>query len=173
MDILENSSDWLATYRAGWLAHFQQTGERNFKIYNRPRNTTAPSGPGVDLSNSRLILITSAGSYLKDAHVPFNAADPLGDYTLRTYPAATPLGKLAFAHDQYNHAPVEEDPQVLIPLEHLLALVAEGAIGELAPSVISFHGYVPDAVKFVEETIPQMVAIAQKENAHAALFVPA
>lgn len=173
MDILENREEWLASYRAGWLAHYMETGELNWKIYNRPRNKQAPAGPGIDLSASRLMLISSAGSYLRDEQAPFDAANPLGDYTIRLYPSWTPLDAPAFAHDHYDHTAVEQDPQVLVPLRHLEDLVSEGVIGELAPSVISFMGYQPDATRTVDETVPAIVQAAQDQAAQAALLVPA
>ena len=66
MEILENREQWLATFRAGWLAHYQQTGEQNWKIYNRPKNSAAPAGKAITLSNSRLVLIASAVLFLRD-----------------------------------------------------------------------------------------------------------
>lgn len=173
MDILENREEWLASYRAGWLAHYMETGELSWKIYNRPRNQQAPAGPGIDLSTSRLVLISSAGSYLRDEQTPFDAANSLGDYTIRLYPSWTPLDALAFAHGHYDHTAVEQDPQVLVPLRHLEDLVSEGVIGELAPSVISFMGYQPDATRTVDETAPAIVRAAQDQAAQAALLVPA
>jgi D-proline reductase (dithiol) PrdB len=173
VDVLEDLDQWYAEYQSGWLAHFKETGETDFSIYNRPRNSVAPSGPGISLAKSRLILITSAGSYLADSQTPFNATDSLGDYTLRLYPSSTPLDKLAFAQDHYNHAAVEEDAQVLVPLRHLEDLVQEGVIGELAPTVISFHGYQPDVTRLIKETIPVILEAVQKEKAHAALLIPA
>jgi len=173
MDILENKAQWLEEFRSGWLAHFDQTGERKWEIYNRPKNSTAPTGPGIDLAKSRLVLITSAGSYLAEVQEPFDAADPLGDYTIRTYPASTGFGSLRFAHDHYDHAAVEQDPQVLIPLRHLEEMADQGLIGEIAPSVISFHGYMPDASRFVDETIPKILSEVDKLQAQAALLVPA
>ncbi len=173
MDILENKDQWREEFQNGWLAHYQETGETNWKIYNRPRNSEAPSGAGVNLSESRLVLITSAGSYLAASQEPFDAADQLGDYTIRTYPSSTPFEALAYAHDHYDHAAVEEDPQVLIPLQHLEEMVQEGLIGEFAPTVISFHGYMPDSARFVEETIPKIVKEAQALRPDAALLVPA
>lgn len=173
MDILENLDQWYNEYQSGWLAHFKETGETDFSIYNRPRNALAPSGPGIDLTKSRLILITSAGSYLADSQSAFDAADPLGDYTIRLYPSSTPLDKLAFAQEHYDHAAVREDPQVLVPLRHLEDLVHEGLIGELAPNVVSFHGYQPDVTRLIKETIPIILEVVQEEKAYAALLVPA
>jgi D-proline reductase (dithiol) PrdB len=173
MDILENKDQWLANFQAGWLAHFNQTGECNWDIYNRPKNSQEVTGPGIDLSKSRLILITSAGSYLSASQEPYDAEDLLGDYSIRTYPANTPFADLAFAHTHYDHSGVDEDPQVLVPLRQLEDMASEGLIGEIAPTVISFHGYAPNAARFVDETIPAMLEVALQEQAQAALLVPA
>ena len=173
MQILENLNQWLSEYQDGWLAHYQRTGEFNWKIYNRPRNSQPVTGSGIDLSQSRLILITSAGSYLADSQQPFDAAHPLGDYSIRTYPSSTPLDALAIAHDHYDNSAVNADRQVLIPLEHLEHMVSEGNIGELADTVISFHGYQPNVTRTISETIPAIMEATKKERASAALLIPA
>ena len=173
MEILENREEWFKTYRDGFLAHYQATGQDEWKLYKRPTNTTAPAGPGVDLSESRLALITTAGSYLRAEQEPFDAANMLGDYTLRTFPSSTPFDALAIAHDHYDRAAVEQDPQVLVPLRHLEDLVVEGVIGEMAPSVMSFMGYQPDVTRVIDELIPPILEVAQAEEVQAALLVPA
>ncbi len=173
MEILENRDQWLADFREGWLAHYQQTGTIDWKRYPRPKNSVAPAGPGVDLSTSRLMLISSAGVYLPDHQQPFEAANPLGDYSIRLIPSSTPLDALAIAHDHYDHTAVNQDPQVLVPLRHLEDLVAEGVIGELAPSMVSFMGYQPDVSQVIDETIAATLRVAQAEGVRAALLVPA
>jgi len=173
MQIVENLSQWAETYEETWLAHYEATGETNFKIYERPRNQEAPGVPGIDLTQSRLLLISSAGGYLKASQSPFDAANALGDYTIRTFPITTPFSDLAFAHDHYDHTAVDDDPQVLLPLAHLDDLVAEGAIGALVPQVISFHGYQPDVRRTVHELIPTILDIVDKKKVDAVLLVPA
>ena len=172
MEILDNRAAWEAAYRAGWLAHFERTGETDFRQYVRPKNSIAPSGPGVDLGRSHLLLISSAGGYLPGQQQPFDAPNPLGDYSIRRIPADTPLAALAFAHDHYDHTAVDADPQVLVPLGHLAELVAAGRIGALTPHLISFMGYQPDVGRVQDELIPIIVAAAQAEGAQAALLVP-
>jgi D-proline reductase (dithiol) PrdB len=172
-DILERREEWAATFHDGWLGHYRRTGTIDWEPYHCARNSTPPAGPGVVLSRSRLMLVSSAGSYLRDGQTAFDAADPLGDYSARTYPADTPFDELAYAHDHYDHAAVEADPQVLLPLRHLADLVAEGVIGELAPSVVSFMGYQPDLARVVDETFPAILRVAQDEEVDAALLVPA
>jgi hypothetical protein len=173
MQILENYDDWLVAFRDGWLAHYQRTGEVDWSLYVRPYNRTAPAGPGVDLARSRLMLITTSGAYLPDQQQPFDADNALGDYSIRLWSSSTPLQALAYAHEHYDQAAVRADPQVLLPLEHLQELVGEGAIGELAPSVVSFMGYQPDVARVVDQMVPEIVAAAQVEEVQAALLIPA
>lgn len=172
MEILENRDAWQEEYARVWLAHYRATGETKWDIYNRPDNHETPAGPGVNLATSRLMLISSAGGYLPASQAPFDAADNLGDYAIRTFPHTTNPADLAFAHDHYDHTAVNADQQVLLPLGHLHDLVAEGVIGELAPSVVSFMGYQPDAARVVDETIPAILAVAKAEQIDAALLVP-
>ena len=173
MEIVEDLAQWQADYEQGWLAHFKETGQLDFARYVHPNNKSAPTGPGIDLSQSRLALISSAGTYLRDTQEPFNASDPLGDYTIRLFPSTTSFEALAYAHDHYDHTAVLTDPQVLLPLHHLADLVREGVIGQLAPSVISFSGYQPDLVRVVNELIPAVVEAAKSEQVDAALLIPA
>jgi hypothetical protein len=51
-------------------------------------------------------------------------------------------------------------------------MVKEGVIGELAPMVVSYMGYQPDAIRTVDETIPAILEIATLEAIDAALLVP-
>ena len=172
MDVLENRAQWLADFEAGWLAHYTATGETDWKIYNKPTNKTTIAGDGLDLSQSRLVLVTSAGSYLPTLHATYDDENLLGDYSIRRYPTTTDLRALKFAHTHYDHTAVEADPQVLVPLQHLRDMVTEGTIGALAAEVISFHGYQPNALRTVDETATAILAAAQDLNADAALLVP-
>lgn len=173
MEILENRQQWLEEFENGWLAHFKQTGEMDWKRYNRPHNQHVPGGPGIALQHSRLVLISSTDSYLKQKHEPFAAEDPLGDYSLRLFSTSTDLDELAFSHTHYEHSAVEQDPQVLVPLRHLRRMAKNGLIGELAPTVISFMGYLPLATRLVDETIPVILQAVEQQGARAALLVPA
>ena len=172
MEILENRNQWQADFEAGWLMHYQETGEFNWLLYNLPRNKTAPTGPGINLAQSRIMLISSAGGYLKEEQAPFDAADALGDYTVRVFPTNTPPEQIGFAHEHYDHTAVDSDQQVLLPLGHLQDLVNEGIIGELAPSVVNFMGYQPVAARVIDETFPAILERAKAEQIDAAFLVP-
>ena len=125
------------------------------------------------MSACRLLFISTAGGYLRGEQEPFDAANDLGDYSLRLFPTDTPFERIDYAHDHYDHTAVTADPQVLLPLRHLQNMVDEGKIGALAPTVINFSGYMPNVERIIMETIPAIIAVAQAEQADGALLVPA
>lgn len=172
MQILEDLTGWQQAFEDGWLRTYQETERMDWSLYNRPTNKNAPAGAAIDLSQSRLGLISSGGFYLSASQTPFDAENDLGDYTMRSFPSDTAFSDLAIAHTHYDHTAVLADPNVLLPLAHLHDMVAEGKIGRLAPSAISFSGYLPMAHRTVKELIPQIVAFAQSEQWDAAFLVP-
>ena len=102
---------------------------------------------------------------------PFDASNPVGDYTIRVFPPDTPFDHLAYAHEHYDHTAINTDPQVLLPLGHLREMVVNGKIGALT-SVVSFMGYQPDVSRLLDETIPAILQVAKEEQVTAALLVP-
>ncbi len=171
-EILENKITWLNNFKATWLSELERNGTVNWKLYQHPRNERAPGAPGVDLRESKLLLLTTAGAYLRGEQVPCDEPNQYGDYTLRTFPASTPFATLAYAHGHYDASMIETDAQVGIPLRHLEALVMTGELGSLAPEVVSIMGYQPDSAKVVDEIVPQVVAIAKAQDVQAALLAP-
>lgn len=172
MQILENRDEWAQNFQSSWLAHHQQTGEFDWKKYQRPRNAETIAGPGIPLDSSRVVLISSAGGYLPKEQQPFDAAHPYGDYSIRTFSIYTPFDQIAYAHEHYDHTAVNADPQVLLPLRHLNQMEDENWLGDVAPQVISFMGYQPDLSRVLDEMIPAIVAEAKSLGARGALLVP-
>ncbi len=170
--ILEDQAGWAARYTTGWLKHHQDTGQFDWKLYEKPSNAQPIAGGAVKLSQARVVLISSAGGYLRDSQAPFDAPHPYGDYSIRLVPTGTPLNQIAIAHDHYDHASVDADRQVLLPLRHLEDLAREGVIGSVSPNVINFMGYLPDAARVVDELIPHIIEAVYAEQADAALLVP-
>ncbi|MGB1252497.1 MAG: glycine/sarcosine/betaine reductase selenoprotein B family protein [Candidatus Promineifilaceae bacterium] len=173
MELLEQRDQWEATFRANWLAHLEKTGQIDWSLYNRPKNTVAPAGKAINLATSRIVLISSAGGYLPASQDPFDTQDPRGDYTIRTFPANVPFDQISYAHTHYNHDALNADPQVLMPLQHLADLADEGIIGGVAPDMISFMGYQPDVIRVVDEMMPAILDAVEASGADAALVVPA
>jgi hypothetical protein len=170
--IMENRDEWIAAYESDWLAHWQETGITDWNRYKRVRNKHVPAAPPIHLPDSRLLFISSAGGFLKGDQEPFDARNDLGDYTIRLFTTSTPLEQIAFEHDHYDHAAVNADPQVVLPLRHLEAMAAGGLIGELNPTVISFMGYQPDAARVVDITYPAILDAVRRERPDAVLLIP-
>lgn len=177
MQIIENREKWKQRYE-DWLATSQallsqaRFGEA-FANYPFVHNRLSPGEAGITLSDTRLMIVTSSGAYIENDQEPFEADNPLGDYTIRTFSANVDLHNVSFAHIHYDHGPVTEDPQVLLPLEHLRRFEAGGIIGSLCPEIVSFMGYLPDACRVVDEVASQVVENVWRNNGQAALLVPA
>ncbi len=172
MDIVENLAEWQTQFNKTWLQNYKETGEVNWRLYKRPRNTQSPSTPGIDLAQSKLMLISTAGGYLPASQPAFDAENDLGDYSIRTFASDTPASEIAFAHTHYDHAAVDADSQSLLPLQHLQDMVQAGQIGALS-DVVSYSGYMPDVAQIVNETAPAIVAAAKAAGVQGALLVPA
>ena len=176
VDIIENRDAWKTYYDEEFfpqfMQHYQDTGEMVYKGYEYVNHEQSIAGKGIDLSNSRLAFISSGGAYLTGTNMPFDAANPRGDYSLRLLPQDTTPDQIAIAHDHYQHDAVLEDMQVLMPLRHLEALRDEGVIGELAPNWISYSGYHPDVTQVVDVLAPQILGKLKEMDVQAALLVP-
>ncbi|MEM7332383.1 MAG: glycine/sarcosine/betaine reductase selenoprotein B family protein [Chloroflexota bacterium] len=172
MEIVENLDAWYEAFEQGWLKSLRDEGKVDFSLYKRPKNEAVPSAPGIDLSQSKLMLISTAGGYLKDSQERFDEHSDYGDYSVRSFSSDTPFDAIDFAHTHYDRTAVFQDPQVLLPLEHLRNMVADGKIGSLS-DVASICGYQPDVRQVVRETIPPIVEMAKAAKIDGALLVPA
>lgn len=177
--VVENMDEWGERFEAGWLAYVKQNvvgvpdASPDWDLYKGARNRQTPAGKGIDLSKSRLLLVSSAGGSLISANQPFDAEHVISDPTIRAFPASTPLSDVRFDHTHYDHAAIEVDPQVQLPLRHLGDMAADGTIGELTDNVVNFSGYQPDIRIIANEIAPRILDAAREEKADAALLVPA
>lgn len=106
------------------------------------------------LSEARVALVTSSGHFVaSDDPQPLGVVDMtqaeaeqrIGDFLREApqwsrIPIDTPASELRVRHGGYPVASVAADHQVALPLDHLRAVAADGAIGELAPNAYSFVG---------------------------------
>lgn len=173
LEILENPMAWVQDFQNGWLNHLENTGLYDWGKYTPPRNAHSPSGDKIKLSDSRIMLISSAGVYLKDTQKGFNIDHPTGDYTIREIPINSPFENLIFSHKFVDLQYLEADPQVIFPQSHLIDLANEGLLGEIAPVSISFNGFQPDLIRVVKELIPTILKIAEKYKINGVIIIPA
>ena len=172
MEILENPLEWLREFQDGWLSEFEKTGAIDWSLYSPPRNQSAPTSRGIDLANSRVILISTAGAYYPGKHNFFSSAHPLGDYTIRQIPSSIAPEDLTLSHPDLDREWAALDPQAILPLRLLSKMVREGKIGSLAPVFISYCGFQPHAIRIVKELVPSILNAVKLYSAHAALIIP-
>jgi len=173
MEILENAKAWKQRYEEKVIQPYRQSGEFDFINYKFARNEDIPAGKGISLSSANLLFISSSGAYQSDTHEPFDAENPLGDYSIREIMIDADLDEIDFAHEHYDHTYVNQDPGVLIPLPFLKDKVKSGELGGLTARWVSFMGYQPDAYRVATETTPAVIEAARELHATAALLVPA
>jgi hypothetical protein len=169
---MEQPLEWLHAFQDNWLAHLEKTGETNWSIYTRVKNKFTPGGKAIKLSDSRLLFITSSGAYLPGEQTPFDTINPLGDYSIRLVPSDTPLDQLDYSNAHIDLTSVKQDPQSLLPINHLQEMVGQEKLGNLAPVFISFSGYHPHAIRVVKELIPSILRTAKQQKVNAAMLVP-
>lgn len=137
------------------------------------------------LSEARIILLTSSGHFVDgDDPEPFGVKDMSQAEaearikesvkeppTLSRIPIDTPSDQIRVRHGGYPVQAAIADNQVVLPLEHLRAMVADGLIGELVEDAYSFVGAAPQGLMRgkVGEGWAQM---ARDLHADAALLVP-
>ncbi len=123
------------------------------------------------VSRLRLGFISTAGVYQAAlGHVPFDHQHPYGDTGFREFPSTVRAADLAIAHSHYNHAYADQDRNVVFPIDRLQELAAERVIGELAPKVYSFMGYISRPLSLLAESIPEVVQRLRQMQVEAVLL---
>lgn len=120
------------------------------------------------LSECRLGLASSGGVY-RVGQVAFHYKD---DTTLRAIDTSVPTTELRVTHFAYDTTDARRDPNCVLPLDPLRSLVAQGRVGELAPTAFGFMGGVYSARRVREELAPRLARHMLAERIDAALLVP-
>ena len=123
------------------------------------------------LSEARVAVVTTAGAHHRSDR-PFDTNAAAGDPSFRSFPSDTPLAELALSHGGYDTRRAGQDPNVVLPLDALRAAVRDGQIGELAPTVYAFMGYVADTAPLVRDTGPAVARRLREDGADLVLLVP-
>ncbi len=138
-------------------------------------STTVPWSPlAKPVSESVIALVTTAGVHLR-SDAPFDMEDPDGDASFREIPSDTDLGCLTITHKYYDHSAADRDLNVVLPLDRLRELEAEGSIGGIGPRVYSFMGHIDGrhVTTLVEETAPAVARRLRADGAEGVFLTPA
>jgi len=121
------------------------------------------------LARLRVALIGSGGVYREDQE-SFHFRN---DTSHREIPVDTPPERLRVAHFGYDVRDAQRDPGCVFPLRALRELAAEGAIGGLVGSALSFMGGIYSARRVREELASRLRDWVLRERADLAYLVPA
>lgn len=129
------------------------------------------------VAESTLAVISSGGIALK-ADKPFDQEverrNPWhGDPSYRIVPRSARTGDVTMYHLHVDPYYVDQDLNVLLPLERLSELEEKHEISRLAPSAYSFMGYNLKPDILLEETTPAIINGLQQESVEIVLLVPA
>lgn len=125
----------------------------------------------VPMESARVAFITTAGALLA-GDTPFDIKVPSGDPSFRAFPSTTSFEDLELIHRGYDTRRAAKDMNVVLPLDHLRTAEASGRIGQLAPTVYSFMGFVADTTPLLEESGPAVAEQLKREEVDLVLLAP-
>lgn len=174
MDTIERTDKWRASYNEWYGLHGRELVrgdiDTDYPVVANKRAPFVPLRRALPLLN--VALISSAGAYL-DGTEAFNTNTPGGDVTFREIPTLVEAEDLQFAARGYDPAAVRSDINAQIPLARLSEFSANGILGGLVPVFWSFCGFIPEADRLAEETLPRLVERVRRYETQAALLIPA
>ena len=174
MEIIEQIDEWRKRYAdwqhdRGGASSDGDVGE-GYPFVKNKRAPFIPARRALPMLN--LALISSAGAYI-DGTDPFDLSAAGGDLSFREIPREVEAPDLRFAARGYDPAAVERDINVQVPLDRLSEFEQNGIIGQLNPVFWSFAGFIPDAGRLVDETLPKLMERVKRYEVQAALLIPA
>lgn len=126
------------------------------------------------LHQSKVALLTTGGIHLA-TQAGFDMVNPDGDATYREIPGDVALKQLTITHKYYDHTDADTDLNVIFPLDHFRALVAQTVIGSLASQHYGFMGHIdgPQLPLLNEKTAPAVAAKLRADGVDFAFLTPA
>ncbi|MCX5742741.1 MAG: glycine/sarcosine/betaine reductase selenoprotein B family protein, partial [Proteobacteria bacterium] len=125
------------------------------------------------LSACRVAVVTTAG-LVAAGDVPFDDGVRGGDWSFRVIPGDVELASLGEFHRSasFDHAGIEADRNLALPLDRLHELVVDGTLGEVAPRHLSFMGSITAPGRLVQRSAPEATQLLVNDEVDLALLVP-
>jgi len=126
------------------------------------------------ISEARVGLVVTA-CMVNPGDPPFDAEQPDNDSSIRIVRADADPAELlnTFPGQAFDHAGLETDANLLVPIDRLREMAEAGNIGELAPRVISLCGHITKPRRLIEFTAPEIARVFTEDEADVVLLVPA
>lgn len=120
----------------------------------------------------KVALITMGGLHLP-SQAPFGDENNRGDPSFRELPRTLKTGEYGIAHSHYSHASVDQDINVLLPLDIFGELERDGIIGSLAQTHYSFMGSLPNPIPLIADTAPDVASRLKRDAVDICVLAPA
>lgn len=156
--------------------------KRYYQLSRVKKELPIPFSPlGKPLSQCRLSLVTTGGLYHLGHDRPFDQErerrEPAwGDPSYRAIPTDVDLKEIAVSHLHIHPDDPTADPNILLPVDRMKELVAEGRVGSLAAKAYSFMGYQgfpADHSGWKEKYGPEVLAALRADRVDAVLLTSA
>ncbi len=120
------------------------------------------------LTDSTIALLTTSGLHRRD-DPPFLP----GALDYRLIPADVDFGDLVVSHisTNWDRSALQQDPNVVLPLDRLQELAAGGEIGSVAHWHYSFMGGVPEPLQ-LESSAREVGRMLRRDGVDAVVLVP-
>lgn len=128
---------------------------------------TAPWVAGPPLDERRVALVSTAGLQRR-GDAPF----AVGSNDYRVIPGDAPAGDIVMSHisTNYDRSGFQQDLNVVLPLDRLRELAADGVIGAVADYHYSFMG--ATAPQQMEAKAREMAGLMKADGVNAAVLIP-
>lgn len=125
------------------------------------------------LRESTVAMVTTAGLTLP-GQPPFDDAMRGGDWSWREIPASADVSTLIESHrsETFDHAGIQADPNLGLPLDRLHELVAAGDLGALHHRHFSFMGSITAPGRLVKQSAPEVARFLAEDRVDAVLLIP-
>ncbi len=152
------------------MVRLEQYGEKEREhLLNLPCPTyeTSPFVTGVEVRQSRVALVSTAGLHRKSDR-PF----AIGDSGYRLIPGDTPANDLVMSHisTNFDRTGFQQDWNVVFPIDRLRDMVEQGIIGSIAQFHYSFMGATDP--QQMESTARSLTDIMKGDGVNVVLLVP-
>jgi len=125
------------------------------------------------LTACRVAVVSTAG-LVAPGDTPFDDSVRGGDWSWRRIPAAMDVRTLEEHHrsDAFDHAGIEADRNLGMPLDRLRELERAGEIGAVAATNVSLMGSITAPGRLVRDTLPAVADELEADGVDVALLVP-
>jgi len=158
----------------GETSEFSLSVRAFLKFYRWRRVDPVPwAVPDKPLTEARVGLVSSAALVMPDQE-PFDDDFKGGDFSFREIPSTVDVQSLVETHrsDSFDRAGLEVDRNLVLPVDRLRELAADGTIGSFNQRVLSFMGSITAPGRLIRESAPRAAELFQKDEVDVALLVP-